>query len=218
MLSLGPSLDDQCLFLELNWTGGNISLQICLFSTCSNVSYTVDDPLVLKYIVHVPLLSLPDPDHQPILSCKPIFIFLFWEVIKITIQPLLSNSWNDFILLLSNSFHFSFIGLPIFLAFAGLIYLIRVTNVENFYRELNLICLERFICYIWHLKQLIFFGVELKLQKLHLNFWKKLKQKLRSSSAENIFCKRKMNMWLIDQIRRSGKITKIILLNLESPT
>lgn len=88
----------------------------------------------LKYTVHVPLLTLPGYDHQPIFSCKStiFFFLLFWEVIKITILPSLSNSQSDFSLLLSNSSHFSFIGLPKALAFAGLTYFIRVTNADDF--------------------------------------------------------------------------------------
>lgn len=110
----------------------------------------------LKYTVHVPSLRLPASDHQPNFSSKTTF-FLFWEVIKITIPPSLSNSQSDFRLPLSNSFHFSFIWLPRALAFAGLTYLIRVTNADDFYRELSLICFEKFIYSIWHLKWLNYF-------------------------------------------------------------
>ena len=145
----------------------------------------------------MPLLSLPGCDHQPIFSCKPtfFFFFLFWEVIKITILPSLSNSQSDFSLLLSNSFHFSFKGLPKTLAFAGLTYLIRLTNADDFYRELSLICFETFIYSIWHVKWLNYFWFWNEVAWTRFEFSKKKKRKEKKSKtqpkAQEWFCSKK---------------------------
>lgn len=154
---------------SLNWTGGMISLQFWLFSACANV---MDDPDT-RFMCPC---CLPGCDHQPIFSCKPTF-FLFWEVIKITILPSLSNSQSDFSLLLSNSFHFSFKVLPKTLAFAGLTYLIRLTNADDFYRELSLICFETFIYSIWHVKWLNYFWFWNEVAWTRFEFSKKKKKK-----------------------------------------
>ena len=131
-----------------------------------------------------PLLSLPACDHQPIFSCKPtFFFFLFWEVIKITILPSLSNSQSDFSLLPSNSFHFSFKGLPKTLAFAGLTYLIRLTNADDFYRELSLICFETFIYSIWHVKWLNYFWFWNEVAWTRFEFSKKKRKEKKLKNA-----------------------------------
>ena len=123
------------------------------------------------------------------------FFFLFWEVIKITILPSLSNSQSDFSLLLSNSFHFSFKGLPKTLAFAGLTYLIRLTNADDFYRELSLICFETFIYSIWHVKWLNYFWFWNEVAWTRFEFSKKKKRKEKKSKtqpkAQEWFCSKK---------------------------
>ena len=151
-----------------------------------------------------------------------IFFFLFWEVIKITILPSLSNSQSDFSLLLSNSFHFSFKVLPKTLAFAGLTYLIRLTNADDFYRELSLICFETFIYSIWHVKWLNYFWFWNEVAWTRFEFSKKkeekkktlknatkspgviflLKKKKKKSSVKGI---KEINIQLRSQTRRLGK-------------
>lgn len=168
----------------------------------------------LKYTVRVPWLSLPGCDHQAIFSCKStFFFFLFWEVIKITILPSLSNSQSDFSLLLSNSSHFSFTGLPRALAFAGLTYLIRITNADDFYRELSLICFETFIYSIWHLKWLNYFWCWNEVAWTRYEFSKNKNKKPRSRLAENILCKRNEHT-TEGSGQETRQITKIVWLKL----
>lgn len=116
-------------------------------------------------------------------AASPHFFFLFWEVIKITILPSLSNSQSDFSLLLSNSFHFSFKVLPKTLAFAGLTYLIRLTNADDFYRELSLICFETFIYSIWHVKWLNYFWFWNEVAWTRFEFSKKKRRKKNSQKC-----------------------------------
>ena len=140
---------------------------------------------------------------RPCSVCQPVitsqfsaasphfFFFLFWEVIKITILPSLSNSQSDFSLLPSNSFHFSIKGLPKTLAFAGLTYLIRLTNADDFYRELSLICFETFIYSIWHVKWLNYFWFWNEVAWTRFEFSKKKEKKKNSkmqSKAQESFC------------------------------
>ena len=149
-----------------------------------------------------------------------IFFFLFWEVIKITILPSLSNSQSDFSLLLSNSFHFSFKVLPKTLAFAGLTYLIRLTNADDFYRELSLICFETFIYSIWHVKWLNYFWFWNEVAWTRFEFSKKKEEKKKTlknatkSPGVILFLKKKkssvkgikeINIQLRSQTRRLGK-------------
>lgn len=150
------------------------------------------------------------------LQAHIFFFFLFWEVIKITILPSLSNSQSDFSLLLSNSFHFSFKGLPKTLAFAGLTYLIRLTNADDFYRELSLICFETFIYSIWHVKWLNYFWFWNEVAWTRFEFSKKKKKKRKKSQKRNQ--KPKSNFVLKKKKKSSVKGIKGINIQLRSQT